>query len=613
MAITFFLLSPFALFARDIASCGYLDQANTLYVLQNDVYSEGSCFFIVSPNITLDLNGHKIIYDNAPPIGSFGGDFENSGDWDLSYAPSASIESGTYINPVTVFSGSKSLRFAIPNSDQYVVSSRRIFLKADTAYSLSAMVYNQTDSNATAYVEIRGTSLQASYTGKTWRGFQYIRAEFRTNSTPGAVVISAGIRGAESSNSGYLYIDDIRIQRTRVGGIIIGPPDWQGTKLISDAARFGNANSATVLNGSVKQGQGKSDFSPAILVTENSGTGWIVHDMTLTADGVNSRAFFSYNAINSKLYNNHIYNPQRAIVSRDQFDGAAVKIENGGYGTKIYNNTIHQGIQGGIRLLQKAGGPQNEIYGNTISLQTKYTNDFAIVTNGSSVYENVIDCSGENDSCRGILASEGSASAKIYNNTIRVQELKRNQEYDGCETGGAYGIQLEAGSNAAVVYGNNVTAISANCESSALRLNAESGKGNTIFNNKFTALTNGAARATSIKLDGTVANTANIHHNTFVTNHRWIYVSGSSVIEPRFFYNKWETGGTIPSTFHPFEINKWNSIYFIGTFVGNSYGPGDRERFELEYFRTTSGSRDPHSSFKTTAPINSPTNLQALP
>ena len=73
-----------------------LSQANTTYVLETDVTTSGTGFVIANSNVTLNLNGHTITYDNAAPItvpnGTFGADPIGSTtitDWNTSGAPNS--------------------------------------------------------------------------------------------------------------------------------------------------------------------------------------------------------------------------------------------------------------------------------------------------------------------------------------------------------------------------------------------------------------------------------------------------------------------------------------------------------------------------------------------
>ncbi len=48
-----------------VTACGILAEANTTYLLQNDVGSPGTCFTVKAHDITLNLNGHKVTYNTA--------------------------------------------------------------------------------------------------------------------------------------------------------------------------------------------------------------------------------------------------------------------------------------------------------------------------------------------------------------------------------------------------------------------------------------------------------------------------------------------------------------------------------------------------------------------
>jgi hypothetical protein len=50
---------------RSLKACGPLRSGNTHYVLENDVQSAGTCFSIAADHITLDLNGHSVIYGSS--------------------------------------------------------------------------------------------------------------------------------------------------------------------------------------------------------------------------------------------------------------------------------------------------------------------------------------------------------------------------------------------------------------------------------------------------------------------------------------------------------------------------------------------------------------------
>ncbi|OGD56830.1 hypothetical protein A2V71_00950 [Candidatus Berkelbacteria bacterium RBG_13_40_8] len=48
-----------------LTQCKTLDQADTTYVLQNDVSSPGTCFIFAASNVTVDLNGKTVTYNTS--------------------------------------------------------------------------------------------------------------------------------------------------------------------------------------------------------------------------------------------------------------------------------------------------------------------------------------------------------------------------------------------------------------------------------------------------------------------------------------------------------------------------------------------------------------------
>ena len=53
----------------DLNACGsVLDQENTRYKLTSDVRADQTCFHVTAENVTISLNGHTILFDDAPPF-----------------------------------------------------------------------------------------------------------------------------------------------------------------------------------------------------------------------------------------------------------------------------------------------------------------------------------------------------------------------------------------------------------------------------------------------------------------------------------------------------------------------------------------------------------------
>ena len=574
-----------------VTSCGSITQSGT-YVLQSDVSSNGSCFTVSAPNVILNLNGHKVTYDNAVPLAVPNGSFENTlaGTWDTTNAPNASRSAGTFIKPVTVYDGGNAVRFALPAADQYFESVGTVTLEANTTYSLSAMFRNSGNSETTQNaanatrdplqlsIELAGTTYKATNTGVTWRGFQYTNVLITTGASPVTGKIRISIANAATTGiTGYAYVDDVKILKANSYGVNLAP-------------NYANSKSFTITNGTIAQGQGNGFNAHAIFMGEAAGEGFSIDHLTFITQGPNSKPIEGYYFKNATINNNIFYHNTTTIKSRDGYDGATIHLPypgvGGATGSTIHHNTFNTGPQTAISIVQSAGYPKQQIYNNTITLQTRYTNDFAISAAGAIVHDNTVNCGSGNNSCRGLVtAGEGSL---VYNNSVSVQQLPRNQEYNGCEMAGAYGMQMEYDANNIEVYGNTVTANAGECEAYAFRANPNiaSVSNNLIHDNTFTAIASGTGRAASIKYSEVSGPSINVYNNTFRTNHRWFYVDGGgAVTNPTFTNNRWETTGTLPSPFQPFEVFTWNNSHFTGTFYGNTYGTGDMMRFENEVFR----------------------------
>jgi len=593
LALTSFSLPGKAL-AVDQTACGIISTPG-IYTLQNDVSSDATCFTVTSAGVTLDLNGHTVTYDNATPISVPNGSFEDSlpGTWDLANAPSATQDAGSYIEPVSVYDGNYAIRFSLPSSDQYIQTAGSVTLEPNTTYSLSAMFYNghtlvSNPDGVSMKVELVDSGVSATYTGVTWRGFQYTNSVFTTGSAAGSYHIRVSVAGAFAS-TGNVYVDDIKIVKARSYAVHVGPG-------------YTNANSLNLANGAIVQGQGGGFGSPALRFEENSGTNQNINNLNITTHGVNSRPIEftngTYGFINSRISNNTLNHNGTTIKTRDHMDGAVI-YSIASHGTTIDHNIITNGPQGGIIVSQTPNQTPNEISYNHISLKSKYSNGFAIGS-GGLVHDNTVNCGTGSYTCRGIYA--GGNGVKIYNNNISVQALPNNQEYGtsdsnggqpgGCMLGGVYGIQSEDDIGSYVtnleVFGNTVTANSGQCEAYALRTNLLQAlsSNNKIYNNSFNAIASGTQRAAALKNSGGTDSRLIINDNTFGSNHRWIYIlteDGEKTGLLTLSGNRWEASGTV-APFYPFETSGIGGALY---FVDNLYGVGDELRFTSACFGTT--------------------------
>ncbi|HEX4020254.1 MAG TPA: hypothetical protein VHX63_03840 [Acidobacteriaceae bacterium] len=204
----------------------------------------------------------------------------------------------------------------------------------------------------------------------------------------------------------------------------------------------------TVYDGTVIQAAMAPPFSPVFWVGQGIAVGeGVIHNIKATFSSPGSQFFYGdYAGAGWKIRNNTIndnvtniqHSGQGPLSARSQLQGYAIKIDDGrgakGVPDEISGNIINGSPQGGI----SDGQPGTKIYNNEIRLASTYTNDYGVLSmaDKQNIHDNIVTGHG-----RG-LDAEGSDFI-LNHNTIDVQEIAKNTEYDGCELGGTYGIRVK--------------------------------------------------------------------------------------------------------------------------------------------------------------------------
>lgn len=527
----------------------YLTEADTTYVLQTDVSTDGTAFAIVANNVTFDLNGHTVTYDNAQPIPVANGSFEdgtgtNASGWDFSAAPDAERYQGEYITS-EVYDGDYSLKFSVPTSgSQHVISDGTVTLEPNTMYSLSGMFSHinggggRSNPGVKGYIRLEGLNgepdREASLDKATGTGNQLVEGRFITGNTSETYRVVVGVENNVNAVNSIFYFDEIRIQRTRVYGVAIGT--LANNDKYPGITTAGYADKAIIKNGIITQGADGATSANGLF--DRAGGSAEIFNMTVTVHGADSKNISGSSTSDISVHDNTLYNNVKTITSRSTFGGASIEARG-----EIYNNTIIGGPHVGIYAKNSA----SQIYNNTIRDRvTYYTNDFAIkLWNdlGSDVHHNFIDNSTGEFSGNGIsVEGLNSSGTRVHHNTISVQQIPRNLEYIGSQIHGALGIEMEMLLNVEI-YENTVTVVADQTEGYAFKnghfadtswdLTAD--LSHYIHDNHFTALrTNENVDAAAIWLsDHTQETDVRIENNTLVTNHQLISAKRVSNFELR--------------------------------------------------------------------------------
>jgi hypothetical protein len=307
------------------------------------------------------------------------------------------------------------------------------------------------------------------------------------------------------------------------------------------------------------QSKNSAPFSPVFSFGEGTfSSAPYIHDVTATFQ--NQGAVFYYSAYlppGARIENNTIYDNvtniqfpgQGVLSSRSAFQGQAILIASNdnspGSGDLISGNKIIGSPQGGVR----SNNQNTVIENNDISMNAVYSNDFCadIPANGQVVKNN--NC--HPVSGRGFHINAGNDT--VSGNTITVTELKQNAEYNGCELGGAYGIQLEddpyqhnspAGST---ISGNTIVAKAGDCDAIGIRLtglSAASGgafTGNTIT----TSNTGGAGKDYGISVSGADADGVSFTGNTFKSGYAYAMIDWDGGNNVTVGTNTWQGSPTL--------------------------------------------------------------------
>ena len=526
----------------NLTSCGILDRPGANYVLENDVTADGTCFAVQADNIILDLNHHTVTYGNGPIVTVPNGGFEEGSgsvpaDWDLKQAPNAAWFQGTFI-PAQVSSGSHALAFHLPCPDQVIRSNEPVALPGKRTFVISAMFYNQVDDGIDSWIEVDDAQsgrvlAQNDLKGRTWRGFSFLATAVRTKA-PTQVAIKVGVRGPGLSKQGVLYLDDVAVRIGPSHGVTAAAC-W--APAIYENPCGGSAANLTVKNGSIIQGAGNGSMNDGIRFYQiNKSDGLQVFDTTISVHGPSSVDIQTQYQRGVTIHDNKLNNDVKVVENRDNLQGMLVKVflnpkDQGN--TRIYRNVLRGGAQGGI-LVSGIGG---EIYGNDISQDSRYTNDFSIYAYGSqlNIYQNVV----HPVSGRGIMVT--GAGNKVHDNRIEVRELPQNQEYGGCELSGAYGMEIRLPAPSAnQIYHNQITAYAGECDGRGLGLRElKEGAGNEIYDNVIRAVRvdNSRAHAYGVTLV-TSQGGAVLRGNTITAdsaNILWPYEGGHAVFVANTF------------------------------------------------------------------------------
>ena len=407
-----------------------LNQAGATYVLKTNVDTRGTAFVVAAPNITLDLNGHAVVYGDSNPVTVVNGGFEtgsgrNVPGWNLTQASSASLAPNT-----SDLFGSKVLRLSNFSNAQRIYSAPIPITQVGHTYTATI---TPAGVNSGSTVELfvldarTGKVLGGGTSAAAFRGFSAVAQFTPTTADPvqlKVLVIPPRGKGVRDS----LDLDAATLTVSNDYGIIASdaPVDGlPGLDNLSPAARKGYRNAAnfTLENGSVVQGQGNGYASDPLFFRHLNGL--TVKNVSTSATGMDTQSLDATYARGHVTIVRSTFRENIANVSNRMNDIATLKLNDITGPITIANNQILGSPQIGIMLAQNDPRSAVSIVGNYISQNAVVTNPYAILLSSAQNFEVannlIVPVSGRGidvDGYSPLLLGHGD----IAHNTVVVQE-----------------------------------------------------------------------------------------------------------------------------------------------------------------------------------------------
>jgi hypothetical protein len=419
-----------------------------------------------------------------------------------------------------------------------------------------------------------------------------------------------------------------------VYGAAVWDPNFTADGIAAGNTTGGNWNNLSIVGpGTITQGNclDPSNIrigSNAVHLGQGGGDGLSVSQVTFNICADSTQAIFAdANGAGVSIHDNIVKDMVVTAHKRSYFQGVAF-LCNGcfndhGASSNVYNNTITGGPQGCIMW----NNPDTNLYNNIcshgnptavlstptgtnlcesnpysdprltlpIDLGTQCTNDFGLYARGigGSIFGNTITpLEG-----RGIFVGHGSGMLVHDNRVSGARELPNNAEYNGCEIGGAYGLQFDDNGNDETAYHNTISVLSNLCSASALRVTDSETYGNISHDNIYVS-----ARAVGSPSNclGFISNQTNCAYG--------VSLDGTGGINPLQFTSQ-NDSFTADSAMMYFD---WAGPHNQTLFISPTFRKGanaDPNFFHFAVFRNGAGTVDVHVRDASFSPGVDPTDV----
>ncbi len=520
-----------------------LNQANKTYVLTSDITADQTAFVVKGNNITLDLNGHTVTFNNGNAVEIPNRDFEN---WTGDAPDNWTVLAGTPQKSQSIFFGNYDLVFS---SNGGKIRSAPVTLKANKTYLAFAFIKGAYENVKAVLRLLRASDGEIL---KSWESVKFDSGCASKGNTDSDLIYKP-----ESDIEIILELECIGVPSFRIGMVDIKPAldygvigaTYQEAYVTPDipANYCGNSENKDIVikNGQLIQGFGKG---VRCLGVRQVGTNWKMLNLEMDMNGMNTGGISAAYLKGMDVENCSIKSTSESVFNRMHMSGSAGIFLGSPAGDIIIKNNLIDGVpQLGIAALgNPAVGYVSASYlieNNVIRQREVVTEGYAIGLGGgiqnALIANNII----EPYQGRGIMLDTVKGANKniiIRDNQILNLYEVRNPEYNenGLECAGIrirnWGGTTPMHENIKI-YGNTITGHTDSAGVHAvygININASAlGDSIEIYDNTIEVTAEGSGRlASAITFQSTNMqgdSFISIHNNTLKTNSAFLRFGGN--------------------------------------------------------------------------------------
>lgn len=423
-----------------------LNQPETTYVLDRDIRTSGTAVVVAASGVTLDLNGHELLFaDCPPPVVANAGFEEGRGrsvpGWDLQGAPQAAIAENT-----NYLSGKQVLRLSDVRGRSHQIVSQPIAIeRGNRSYAASITPGGHAPDGTKLVVTVvdaaSGRAIAKGESRNVERGFSAVAHFSIAAPTRVRLQIDVSASTDRAANSeekpdepAVLDLDDALILPSYVHGIL-ATRTWSGelngwSNLPEPAtATYRTAANFTLRNGKIRKGA--NDGYGCFPLYCNNLPGLVIENVETFTRGVDTQSLSADHASGTVAIRNSTFTEETWLITDRMATYSSLLLTNIKGPLTVEKNTLMHSPQIGIDLGWNDPRWPVKVSGNVLKQRAVTTNGYGIVVASLQGFE-ISDNRLVAENGRGIdvdgFAADPVRDGVIRNNHVEVEE-RPNREY----------------------------------------------------------------------------------------------------------------------------------------------------------------------------------------